>query len=124
MQQRQQVLLLSVITQTSVLVEFGVVVLINILLVFFISLIVIPSFMLTRAKRTPFIPLRANLDESIIAWMEKVVPITVLRFAHKLDFIVAAVRIIKIQTTGNIVMIYQDDPIAIDLNFFEDNLSW
>lgn len=117
-----------VITQTQVLVEFGVVASINILLVFFISLIVIPSIysFLPAPKERHLSHLERTWMNRLTAWMEKVV----LNHRSKVYFttlillLVAVYGIIKIQTTGNIVDdIPKDDPIAIDLNFFEDNFA-
>ena len=117
-----------IITQTQLLVEFGIVASINILLVFFISLIIIPSIysFLPAPKERHLFHLERTWMNKLTAWMEKVV------LNHRLAvysatgclLLFACYGVLKIQTTGNIVDdIPKDDPIAIDLQFFEQNFS-
>ena len=117
-----------IITQTQVLVEFGIVASINILLVFFISLIIIPSIYsyLPAPKARHLSHLERTWVNSLTAWMENVV----LNYRSSVYIFTASVLIVafygvsKIQTTGNIVDdIPKDDPIYIDLQFFEKHFS-
>ena len=116
------------ITQTQMLVEFGIVASINILLVFFISLIIIPSiysFLPAPGERHLW-HLNRTWMHQLTAWMEKVV-------LHQRKKVYTATGVLllfafygvsQIQTTGNIVDdIKEEDPIAISLNFFEKNFS-
>ena len=116
------------ITQTQMLVEFGIVASINILLVFFISLIIIPSIysFLPAPRERHLWHLKRTWVNRLIAWMQKVV-----LYHRKTVYISSCVLLLfaiygvsKIQTTGNIVDdIKEDDPVAISLNFFEQNFS-
>ncbi len=116
------------ITQTQMLVEFGIVASINILLVFFISLIIIPSIysFLPAPRERHLWHLKRTWVNRLILWMEKVV-----LYHRKSVYISSAVLLLfafygvsKIQTTGNIVDdVKKDDPIALSLNFFEQNFS-
>lgn len=116
------------ITQTQMLVEFGIVASINILLVFFISLIIIPSIysFLPAPRERHLWHLKRTWVNRLIQWMERVVlhhrPAVYISFAVLLIF--AFYGISKIQTTGNIVDdIKEDDPVAVSLNFFEQNFA-
>ena len=117
-----------VITQTQILVEFGIVASINILLVFFISMIIIPSIYsyLPAPKERHLSHLERTWVNNLTAWMEKVVLYhrkNVYIFTASL-LIVAFYGVSKIQTTGNIVDdIPKDDPIYLDLQFFEEHFS-
>ncbi|MEZ7924336.1 MAG: efflux RND transporter permease subunit [Flavobacteriales bacterium] len=117
-----------VITQTQILVEFGIVASINILLVFFISLIIIPSIYsyLPAPKERHLSHLERTWVNNLTAWMEKVVLYhrkSVYIFTASL-LIVAFYGVSKIQTTGNIVDdIPKDDPIYLDLQFFEEHFA-
>jgi predicted RND superfamily exporter protein len=116
------------ITQTQMLVEFGIVASINILLVFFISLIIIPSIysFLPAPRERHLWHLKRTWVNRLILWMEKVV-----LYHRKSVYISSAVLLLfafygvsKIQTTGNIVDdVKKDDPIALSLNFFEQNFA-
>lgn len=117
-----------VITQTQVLVEFGIVASINILLVFFISLIIIPSIysFLPAPKERHLSHLERTWMNSLTAWMENVVVHHRFSVYAVTGFmlLVAFYGVSRIQTTGNIVDdIPKDDPISIDLRFFEENFS-
>jgi hypothetical protein len=117
-----------IITQTQMLVEFGIVASINILLVFLISLLVIPSVcsFMPAPKARHLSHLERNWINKLTAWMERIVlhhrPIV---YATTLCLLlIAFFGLSKIQTTGNIVDdIPKDDPLIIDLLFFEDNFS-
>ena len=117
-----------VITQTQMLVEFGIVASINILLVFFISLIIIPSIysFLPTPKERHLSHLERTWMNKLSLWMEKVVlnHRNIVYFSTVLLLVFACYGISKIETTGNIVDdIPKDDPIAIDLDFFERNFA-
>lgn len=117
-----------VITQTQMLVEFGIVASINILLVFFISLIIIPSIysFLPTPKERHLSHLQRTWMNKLSAWMEKVVlnHRNIVYFSTVLLLVFAVYGVSKIETTGNIVDdIPKDDPIAIDLDFFERNFA-
>ena len=117
-----------VITQTQMLVEFGIVASINILLVFFISLIIIPSIysFLPTPKERHLSHLERTWMNKLSAWMEKVVlnHRHIVYFSTVLLLVFAFYGVSKIETTGNIVDdIPKDDPIAIDLDFFERNFA-
>ena len=117
-----------IITQTQMLVEFGIVASINILMVFFISLLVIPSVcsFMPVPKARHLSHLERNWMNKLTAWMERIVlyhrsnvySITILLL------VIASFGLSKIKTTGNIVDdIPKDDPLIVDLHFFEDNFS-
>ena len=117
-----------VITQTQMLVEFGIVASINILLVFFISLIIIPSIysFLPTPKERHLSHLQRTWMNKLSAWMETVVlnHRNIVYFSTVLLLVFAFYGVSKIETTGNIVDdIPKDDPIAIDLDFFERNFA-
>tara|TARA_B100000900_G_scaffold205947_1_gene174561 strand:+ start:973 stop:3282 length:2310 start_codon:yes stop_codon:yes gene_type:complete len=117
-----------VITQTQMLVEFGIVASINILLVFFISLIIIPSIysFLPTPKERHLSHLERTWMNKLSVWMEKVVlnHRNIVYFSTVLLFFFALYGVSKIETTGNIVDdIPKDDPITIDLDFFERNFT-
>ncbi len=113
-----------VVTQSRMLVEFGLVASLTIFLMFFISLIFIPSIysFLPKPKDCHLSHLERAWMNNLSAWMEKVV----LNYRNKvyivtlLMLILAFYGISKIETTGRIVDdIPKDDPIALDLDFFE-----
>lgn len=115
-----------VITQTQALVEFGIVASINILLVFFISLIIIPSVysFLPAPKERHLSHLQRTWMNRLSMWMQKVVLYHrhVVYISTAVLLLLAFYGISKIETTGNIVDdIPKDDPIAVDLQFFEAN---
>lgn len=115
-----------VITQTQMLVEFGIVASINILLVFFISLIIIPSIysFLPTPKDRHLSHLERTWMNKLSVWMENVVinHRNIVYFSTIILLMFACYGIFKIETTGNIVDdIPKDDPIAVDLEFFERN---
>ena len=116
------------ITQTQILVEFGIVASINIILVFFISLIIIPSIYsyLPAPKSRHLSHLERSWVNNLARWMEKVVlhHRSSIYFSTVFLMLIAFYGVSKIQTTGNIVDdIPKDDPISIDLQFFEEHFS-
>ena len=117
-----------VITQTQALVEFGIVASINILLVFFISIIIIPSVysFLPAPKERHLSHLQRTWMNRLSKWMQKVVLYHrhVVYISTAVLLLLAFYGISKIETTGNIVDdIPKDDPIAVDLQFFETNFA-
>ena len=117
-----------VITQTQMLVEFGIVASINILLVFFISLIIIPSIysFLPTPKERHLSHLERTWMNKLSVWMEQVILNyrNIVYFSTVLLLVFALYGVSKIETTGNIVDdIPKDDPITIDLDFFERNFT-
>ena len=117
-----------VITQTQMLVEFGIVASINILLVFLISLIIIPSIysFLPIPKERHLSHLQRTWMNKLSEWMETVVlnHRNIVYFSTVLLLVFAFYGVSKIETTGNIVDdIPKDDPIALDLDFFERNFA-
>ena len=116
------------ITQTQILVEFGIVASINIILVFFISLIIIPSIYsyLPAPKSRHLSHLERSWVNNLARWMEKVVlhHRSSIYFATVFLMLIAFYGVSEIETTGNIVDdIPKDDPISIDLQFFEEHFS-
>lgn len=116
------------ITQSQILVEFGIVATINILLVFFFSLIIIPSIYsyLPAPKERHLSHLERSWMNTFTAWLVRTVSYYrpwVYSITAVL-LVVAAFGVSKIQTTGNIVDdIPHEDPIYVDLMFFEENFS-
>mgnify|MGYP001387411349 FL=1 len=115
-----------IITRTDLLVQFGIVASINILVVFFISLIIIPSvyIILPIPKDKHLHHLKRKWINNFTDWLEySVINKRKHIFVITISMIVfAIIGITKIETTGNIVDdIPKNDPISIDLKFFEDN---
>ena len=115
-----------IITRTDLLVQFGIVASINILVVFFISLIIIPSvyIILPIPKDKHLHHLKRKWINNFTDWLEySVINKRKYIFVITISMIVfAIIGITKIETTGNIVDdIPKNDPISIDLKFFEDN---
>jgi len=117
-----------IITQTEMLVEFGIVASLNILFVFIISLIIIPSVysFLPAPKQTHLLHLERKWMNGLTHWMERVVlrHRTFVYIATIVLVVVSIIGVSKIQTTGNIVDdIPKDDPIYTDLTFFEEHFA-
>mgnify|MGYP001036165633 CR=1 FL=1 len=116
------------ITQSQILVEFGIVATINIMLVFFFSLLVIPSIYsyLPAPKERHLSHLERSWMNTFTAWLVRSVS-HYRSWVYSITavlLVVAAFGVSKIQTTGNIVDdIPQEDPIYVDLMFFEENFS-
>ncbi len=117
-----------IFTKSAILVEFGVVAAIDVLLVFFLSILLIPiifSFL-----KEPKIRHTKHLENKA---MVKVVEVLVhlVSFHRKKIYLVTLLivaigfyGISLITTTGNIVDdLPKDDPIVTDLHFFEDNFN-
>ena len=117
-----------IFTHSAILKEFGVIASINILFVFLLSLIIIPSILsfLPRPieRHTRHLD-RKSLDKVLAALVnivtnhrKKVYGVVVI------VLIVAAYGISKVSATGNIVDdLPDDDQIIVDLKFFEKNFN-
>jgi hydrophobe/amphiphile efflux-3 (HAE3) family protein len=117
-----------IFTKSSILVEFGVVAAIDIILVFVLSILLIPIiFSFLEEPKTRHIK---HLENKL---MEKLVEklITLVTY-HRKKIYLATVIVVAfglygislITTTGNIVDdLPKDDPIVTDLKFFEENFK-
>jgi len=117
-----------IVTGNSILVEFGIVASINIVLMFFFSLFLIPTFysFLEPPKRKHL----KYLENKILArLLEKIVAIVKKR--RRVVYIVATALLLigifgmtRLKTTGNMVDdIPHRDPMYQDLLFFQENMS-
>lgn len=116
------------LTETSILVEFGIIASINILMVFLLSLLIIPSIysFLNPPKSKHLRHLKRSWMKNVIEWMAKTV-----KYNRRGVYTTTAVLVIfglygvsKIKTTGNMLDdIPREDPIYIDLQFFERNFE-
>lgn len=116
------------LTQTDILIEFGIIASMNILMVFFLSLIIIPSIysFLNPPKSKHLRHLKRTWMKNVIEWMVRTV-----KYNRRGVYISTIALVIcgfygvsKIKTTGNIVDdIPREDPIYIDLQFFEENFD-
>ena len=117
-----------IFTSSDLLKEFGVIASVNILVVFFLSILLIPIFFSYLPDPTP--KETKHLDRKWVYkvgdWLvgivsnhrKKVYPIVAC------IILVAAYGVSKIQTTGNIVDDLPDNhPILTDLRFFETNFN-
>lgn len=117
-----------IFTKSSILVEFGTVTAIDVIIVFILSILLIPiifSFL-----KDPKIRHTKHLENK---FMEKVVDILInlVSYHRKKIYIVTILIVIigfygisLITTTGNIVDdLPKDDPIVTDLKFFEENFK-
>lgn len=117
-----------IFTHSAILKEFGVIASINILFVFLLSLIIIPSilsFLPPPIQRHTKHLDRKSLDKAlatlvnIVTHHRKKVYIAVV-----VVLCIAAYGISKVTTTGNIVDdLPDDDQIIVDLKFFEQNFN-
>src|SRR5690606_33109793 len=115
-----------IFTHSAILKEFGVIASVNILCVFLLSLIIIPSilsFLPAPIQRHTKHLDRKSLDKAIAILINLVtnhrrkVYVTVV-----MVLLVAAYGISKVTATGNIVDdLPDDDQIRVDLKFFEEN---
>ncbi|MCB0396157.1 MAG: MMPL family transporter [Flavobacteriales bacterium] len=116
------------ITESKVLKEFGVVASVNILLIFVLSLLLIPiifSYLKPpREKHTQ------HLDNRLVQrFVERLVVIIndYRRWVYVstvLLLVVVVLGVVKMKTTGNIVDdLPSHDPITVDLRFFEEHFS-
>ncbi len=117
-----------IVTGNDMLVEFGIVASINIVLMFFFSLFLIPTFysFLEPPKRRHL----KHLENRILAFLLKKISIVVLykrRWVYLFAVIILGLGIFgmtKLQTTGNMVDdIPHNDPMYEDLLFFQENMS-
>lgn len=116
------------LTETSILVEFGIIASINIMMVFLLSLLIIPSIysFLNPPKSKHLRHLKRSWMKNVIEWMAKTV-----KYNRRGVYVVTAVLVIiglygvsKIKTTGNMLDdIPREDPIYVDLQFFEKNFE-
>lgn len=113
-----------ILTQSAVLKEFGVVAAINILLVFVISLVLIPVYY--SLKRTPKPRHYDHLEKRWIGRFIDLIIHTVMYHRRRVYMalfflsVIAAVGMSKIYTTGNLSEEFKDsDPLLKDLHFIE-----
>jgi hypothetical protein len=117
-----------IFVQSSMLREFGIIASINILCVFLLSLIIIPTlFSFIAPPRDRHV---AHLDRS---WLEKAVLVLEKVVSHHRRKVYLVTVIVVgaalyglslVKATGNIVDdLPKDDQIITDLNFFEENFS-
>ena len=116
------------LTETSILVEFGIIASMNILMVFILSLLIIPSIysFLNPPKSKHLRHLKRSWMKNVIEWMA-----TTVRYNRKGVYITTAILVLialygvsKIKTTGNMLDdIPREDPIYVDLLFFEKNFE-
>ncbi|AEV32994.1 putative RND superfamily exporter [Owenweeksia hongkongensis DSM 17368] len=117
-----------ILTDSIILKEFGLVASINILIVFVISIIVIPIFYSysKTPKKRHYNHLEKNWINGFIGFLlntvskhRKIVYVVVIGLA-----IVAGFGTTLIKTTGNITEEYKDsDPLILDLKFLEKNFG-
>jgi predicted RND superfamily exporter protein len=115
-------------THSSILKEFGVIASINIMIVFLLSIIMIPSIFSFLKEPKP--KHTRHLDKKwLYLTVEKLV--TIVTDHRKKVYIVTSVIVIlgvlglsKIESTGNIVDdLPKDDLVLVDLRFFESNFN-
>lgn len=113
-----------ILTDSEVLKEFGVVASINILMVFIISIIVIPSFY--SFSKTPKRRHYRHLDKN---WLKGFIEFLTRTVLHSRKWVYAILLLLSavafygttfIKTTGNISEEYKkDDPLLLDLKYLE-----
>jgi len=117
-----------IFTKSSILVEFGVVAAIDILLVFVLSILLIPIiFSFLKEPKTRHIK---HLENKLMARLVEVL-VTVVTYHRKKVYVVTVLvlgfglyGISLITTTGNIIDdLPKNDPIVTDLKFFEENFK-
>ncbi len=116
------------ITKSAILKEFGIVTSISIMTLFLLSLILIPvifSFLaVPKAKHTKHLDNQRIL--SVVATLDRWVHLYRRRIylGTFIAVIIAGIGVIKIKTTGFIVDdLPQNDPVLVDLKFFEKNFK-
>jgi hypothetical protein len=117
-----------IFTQSAMLKEFGIIASINILSVFFLSLIIIPCLFSFIAP-----PRERHVEHLDRNWLDTAVGVlTSLVSNHRRKVYIGAVIILGlsfygttlVEATGNIVDdLPKDDKIITDLNFFEENFA-
>lgn len=117
-----------ILTESIILKEFGLVASLNILIVFVISIIVIPIFY--SYSKTPKKRHYNHLEKSWLNGFINFLLRTVSKHRKLVYLIVGALAIVAafgttlIRTTGNITEEYKDsDPLIVDLNFLEENFG-
>jgi len=117
-----------IVTGNNILVEFGIIASINIVLMFFFSLFLIPTFysFLEPPKRRHL----KHLENKILSWLlEKIA--NIVNTKRRIIYIVASSLLLvgiwgitQLKTTGNMVDdIPHRDPMYQDLLFFQENMS-
>ena len=117
-----------IFTSSKILVEFGVVAAINIIVVFFLSILLIPIiFSFLDGPQEKHIK---HLDNRLIAGIvDKLVKIslnhrTIVYSITGVTLLLGIAGITKIKTTGYMLDdIPHHNPLYVDLNFFEDNFN-
>lgn len=117
-----------IFTQSAILQEFGVVASINILCVFLLSLIILPSIM---SFLPP--PIERHTKHLDRKWLDKAVGILTHLVSNKRKIVyiitlavigIGIYGVTLVKATGNIVDdLPEDDQIIVDLGFFERNFS-
>lgn len=117
-----------VFTHSAVLVEFGVVASINIIVLFMLSIFLIPSIF---SFLPP--PKDKHTKHLEVKWMIKVVDFLVNTVSLRRNtvyiitgafVVIGIIGVLKIQTTGNLVDdLPQDHGVVTDLRFFEKNFN-
>lgn len=117
-----------VLTGNQMLIEFGVIAFMNIILVFIISLIVIPSVYtgLKPPKAKHLRHLKRRWMNYIIRWMVEVVQFykPAVYIVTGVVLVIGVIGITKIQTSGTLTDdIPKDDPLYLDMHFMENELK-
>lgn len=117
-----------ILTDSVILKEFGLVASLNILIVFVISIIIIPIFY--SYSKTPKKRHYNHLEKNWLNGFMNFLLVTVSRHRPKVYITVIVLAVIaaagtsQIKTTGNITEEYKDsDPLIVDLNFLEQNFG-
>ncbi len=117
-----------IFTQSAMLKEFGIVASINILGVFFLSLIIIPGLFsfIAPPKARHIKHLERSWVENVVKYLENLV-LSQRKLTYVGTIIVVGLSlygITLVRATGNIVDdLPKDDKIITDLNFFEENFA-
>ncbi|MCB0429536.1 MAG: MMPL family transporter [Flavobacteriales bacterium] len=116
------------ITESSVLKEFGIVASTNIMMIFLLSLLMIPTIF--SYLKPPEEKHTKHLDNRRVkTFVERLILLISKRRAFVYGFtfsllVVVVIGITKMHTTGNIVDdLPKDDPVYVDLKFFEEHFS-
>jgi predicted RND superfamily exporter protein len=117
-----------ILTGSNMLIEFGIVAFLNIILVFFISLIIIPSFYtgLKPPKAKHLRHLKRNWMNYIIQWMIEIVQTRrrSIYLSAAAVCIFGVIGIMQIKTSGTITDdVSKDDPMYLDMKFIESKLK-
>ena len=117
-----------VITGSDILVEFGIVAFINIMMLFFLSLILIP--ILFSFLPPPSVRVRAHMDKRLVKAVIRVLILLSQYYrpwiygAAFIVLIVSAIGISRIEVKGNLVDdVPEKSPLMTDLRFFENTFG-